>query len=700
MKSYIVKLINTHGASLLCIMVILIQFLQILYFKRATFFTPYDSAYWKDRYEHSQYQLPLSQRIIGDDGLYAYAGYRLALGDDPFSINVDKPPAGKYLIGFSTIFFGNPIIISLFLGIMSLALCYLVSGFFFKNKYLSLLFVSILALDPLFFSQLSGSWLDLPQLFFLLLNIVFLLYSSRIPQRSLLLLLSGLSLGLFAETKPPILLPIILLLECIFLVREGLKKSTLFYVFGLVVGIILPYARYMNLNHSLLDVARVHKFMVVFYQQTRLPSHPEALLQTLLTGYFPDILTRIPIRVSEWWIIWPFMTVIGLSMAIYILRKRSSILWKGLALFLLSGLIINTFLPSYPRYLLLLLPFFYLFFIQGISYLPSSFIRQALYAILLVTGLFHSYTYLQPDPRPVLDNFYYNLTHQYFHDIYEERVDGTTKSRYDRNEFRLFSQLPMKQAQIQAINVKENRIDIPKFGRQGSTEILITYATQHLGSFTEVKNIQLTKEKDQWKIQWDWNMIFNKYYPGAWVDTQVVYGNRGSIIGPKRKVLVSDGDGYRILVKPEELDTRREDELLMILKDLSYQSPVSMHNAYTENILPQETIPLITTFISLDKQTKEKLLTYPGVVIEPYRSRLYQGVNILEIANTQYEECCTRLYTSSNYHGIKGYEKQFDSILSGNDGGRSVLKDSTGKTIRVLVEQEPKSGDDIVLESQ
>ena len=82
---------------------------QIVYLKQSDLSKEYDVSYWKDRFEHSQWQLPLSKRIIGDDGLYAYAGYKLISGSDPAVISPEVPPVGNISLVFpycySTILF-------------------------------------------------------------------------------------------------------------------------------------------------------------------------------------------------------------------------------------------------------------------------------------------------------------------------------------------------------------------------------------------------------------------------------------------------------------------------------------------------------------------------------------------------------------------------------------------------------------------
>lgn len=51
---------------------------------------------------------------IGDDGLYAFAGYYyLFQGGDVSAVNFEHPPLGKYLIGVSIFLFGNENVINI-----------------------------------------------------------------------------------------------------------------------------------------------------------------------------------------------------------------------------------------------------------------------------------------------------------------------------------------------------------------------------------------------------------------------------------------------------------------------------------------------------------------------------------------------------------------------------------------------------------
>jgi cell division protein FtsI/penicillin-binding protein 2 len=92
-------------------------------------------------------------------------------------------------------------------------------------------------------------------------------------------------------------------------------------------------------------------------------------------------------------------------------------------------------------------------------------------------------------------------------------------------------------------------------------------------------------------------------------------------------------------------------------------------------------------------------LSYKGVAVQEYQSRLYPSTDSIAIANTFYAECCSRIYSPYNYHGITGIEKKYDQELSGYKGGKIVMIDrKTGKSIKTILEKHPKNGRDITLD--
>lgn len=655
-------------------------------------------GYWKDRYEHSQYQLPLSKRIIGDDGLYAYIGYQLIKGGNPAGENAQAPPVGKYLIGLSILIFHNSAYYAFILGLGSIVIFYFLSRFLLKDNMDAIFILTLLLLDPLYFTQTWNSWLDIAQLFFLLLNFLFLIYAEKSTSRRRIIyaVLSGLSLGFFIETKTPILLPIIFFLETIYFLRKGFKKEYIVFLLGIILAIFFAYTRYFLLGHSLMDFLKLQKYIASFWLQTKLDVHVNAIWQTLLFGKFPHITTGISSTVSEWWIIWPVITILGVSSIYWIFSKKESLIWKGIAVFILGSLIIYTFIPAYPRYLLIVLPFLYLLSVKALNNFVGPRSKKFLYIGILLYGLLHARIFLLPSSDPVLNDFYYNFKHQYFQDIYQQDIYKNKSLLISRSDFRLISQKALRDAEVDSIDVKEISKSFTKDNSKGKVKIKFVYKTRNLGEFSQIKNLGLSQENGKWKIDWNWNLIFDGFLPNYVIQTERILGRRGSIIDSSGKILAQDYEGYLVSVNSEKIDLKKEPKMLDFISVIGSVKAPHLQNAYLENSLPGTYVALVTLFYPLDSKTKTKLLSFPGVKTTPYPSRIVNGINPFSLQNSLYAECCTRIY-SKNYHGAEGLEKIYDNLLSGSDGGNIVMKDSKGTVIGTILKKEAEIGQDVIV---
>ena len=683
----------------LFVLVFIIQIFQLVFFNRSYFLKNYDTVYWKDRFEHSQWQLPLSKRIIGDDGLFSYVGYTMANGADPSKNNPETQPVGKYLIGFSILFFRNPIFYSLIMGVISLLAFYFLAKKLFKNSLVPIFAALVLFLDPLFFSQFWNSWVDIAQLFFLLVNILFLAYLSlKNKHNNLYSVICGLSLGFFVQSKLPVLLPIIFILELLYFFKNKFIKSYLFYLFGFALGILIPYAQYFLLGHSLIDFIKLQKYILIFYKKSQIVTHVGAIWQTLILGIFPNISSVGVTKVMEWSILWP--TSLGISTYAFfdIFKNKNKYLWKSLGIFTLLGLLIFGFLPSYPRYLLLIIPFLYLLVAYVVDINFNRIITKLIIVLFLVYGIINSFIFLVPKPDIVLNDFYYNLSNQFFQDIYAQDLSDKLIA-INRDEFRFISQKALKDEQVKNIKITEIERSINNFSGKGSVKLLVEYKTLNLGSFSENKIVRLIKENSQWKIVWNWDLILNKFKPGYTIKTSLITGKRGSIIDSDNKIIAKDEVGYLISVNPVLIDTKKEQSMLSLVGSLANTIPVRLQNAYLENSIPDEYVPIATTFTNINDNQKQALLNFKGLRLSDYPTRSYDTLKLspLSIKNLFYYECCSRIYSSFNYHGISGPERDFDAKLSGFDGGEIDIIDKSGRLIRTVVKKQAKNGQDVKL---
>jgi hypothetical protein len=81
---------------------VVVAIFTTLFFSRSFLLQAPDVAHLTDLYHHSQWSVPLSTRTISDDQLYLVAGAELAQGAQPFAINPEVPPLGKYLYALAT----------------------------------------------------------------------------------------------------------------------------------------------------------------------------------------------------------------------------------------------------------------------------------------------------------------------------------------------------------------------------------------------------------------------------------------------------------------------------------------------------------------------------------------------------------------------------------------------------------------------
>lgn len=688
---------NKKIFRIFCVGILILQLFQIIYFQRSFFLSRYDVSYWKDRLEHSQWNLPLSQRIMGDDGLFSYVGYRLIQGDDPSNINAETPPLGKYLIGISITILGNPAFYALFLGLGSLPFFYFIARRFLGIES-SLFLITLFFLEPLFFSQLWNAWLDVAQLFFLFANLFFFFWFLKISKKTAIfsIFASGIMLGFFTQTKPAILFLTLFLIENFYLFLRFYKKNILVFLLGIVSGIFIVYLPYFFQGHTLIEFLKYQKYVASFYMGSKLTVHNGAIWQTLLFGQFPDIVTGISSSVREWWILWSIITPIGVLTAFYLFLKKNDLIIKGLSFFVLISLCIYTLIPSYPRYLIVILPFLYFFSLVIMEKFVKEKLRIIIFYGVLIYSLIHATLFLLPAPESFLKTFYYSFSHQYFQDVYQENLTKSAQSGISRNDFHFIALNAMHQAKVKSIEIKEEEKNIFPFDNDGKVKVKITYKTQDLGVFSQDLILKIKKENEIWKLQWDWDILFKNFKPGNILETHIIFGKRGKILDKKGNVLVEDTDGYLVSVNPSMIDIKKELEMLKFFEGYGYKRD-NLYNEYQENIIAHEYIPLFTLFQPLNDKEKNIFLSYSGVSVENYAARIYRGIDSKSITNTFYKECCTRIYSSYNYNGIYGVEKQYNTKLAGFSGGTLIMKDKIGNVITTLIKKEPHNGGDILI---
>ncbi|MCL4382917.1 MAG: hypothetical protein M1575_00460 [Patescibacteria group bacterium] len=334
--------------------ILIFNFFFRIFEYRQEYLTKFDPVYWQNRYLKSQWVDPQSKESIGDDGLYAYAGWAYVNGEDPSILNAEMPPLGKYLIGLSIIIFQNQNIFALLTGILVLFCFYKLNLFFLKDKFWSLLPVTFFSFEPLFYKQLRAPYLDTLYLMFLILTFYFLLKEK--------FFLFAVCFGLMAGTKNTVSTGLLVGATCGLYLFVSKRKNLINFLRSLPLAIIvflLTYGRYFFLGHSFREFLGVQKWILNFYT-VGAKGEMGMVFPMMILNRWPTWWDGV-VNISEWQITWPILFIAGSWYLVSHLLKRKRDSLSLIVIWLVIYFVFLFFIPVWPRYFLLIMPFLYLF---------------------------------------------------------------------------------------------------------------------------------------------------------------------------------------------------------------------------------------------------------------------------------------------------------------------------------------------------
>ena len=667
----------------------------VVFCNRALFFSSFDASYWKDKFEHSQWALPLSVRTIGDDGLYLYEGYRLIHGDDPTRYNAEVPPLGKYLIGASILTTGNGYIYGFITTSLVVVMFFLLCQLLIQNRLLSLAATTLFITDPLITSQFPRTMLDSLQAFFLLMFILLLLTARK--RKRWLPAIAGLVLGGFSGIKFPILTPILILIGFITIWKTYRNiRLAILYCISIPVGYLIPYIPYFIGGHTLVDWIRTQKWIISFYTHSNLvPTWGSAFIN-LLTGFYQNIYDRSWVHSPEWSPAWTVISVAALMGLYRIARgKQRSFQWIIIACIAGYTLLLYQVIPFWTRYLVLLLPLLYLLAVYSLSHIPRRW-ALVMIGVLICVNITASVPILFPTPEATAHQIMYNWEHMFFQDMYQDITTGS-KSRWSSAAFNRFALMAFNDAEIESIDIRLQPMTWHRFVSPQTMRVVVTYSTRNLGQFSETHNIPILKEDGRWRIPWDWSFLFTGFGVGRQLKTTIDPARRGSLLASDKKPIAEDVAGDMIWITPQRITVSRETELLTYISGLFQHTinVVHLHQRIHGNALTDQPVPIGVPPTPMNTVQKQLLTSFSGVTLTPAYGRVNYGSGVVDVGavtNTHYFECCSRLYSTTTYDGTSGAERAKNTILKGINGGSLVITDDKGRVQRTLILLEKQDG--------
>lgn len=332
-----------------------LKLFSFVYINKNYFLRPFDIEYFSKLYSESQYvKGELSKGGVGDDGLYAFAGYYYLLqGGDVTSVNFEHPPLGKYLIGASIFIFKNENVVNIIYFLILLFLTYKIGQIVSGNNLLSILGVFILATDPLFNDHILRSLLDLPfSLFFMTAVYFFLLGFKKIKYIYFSFVFWGAA---FSTKFFPFFIIIYLYLLAIVYFYERKKLSHFFIAsFSLPAIYLLCHISFFIYHRSFIEFLRHKKWMLSWF--TGAPKIFGNLLRNIFTGTYLD--STLKLRKDKYWtFILPSVVVFSiLRFRFGIIRRNNLNIFFTYGLSMLYFFYVVVFTTGFVKYLMPVYP--------------------------------------------------------------------------------------------------------------------------------------------------------------------------------------------------------------------------------------------------------------------------------------------------------------------------------------------------------
>lgn len=475
----------------------------IFFLQRQIFIYKYEPEYYENWYYHSQWNYPDSTRGISDGELYKFVGYRLIEGENPFNINFEMPPFGKSLYGLGEMYLGNPYWVTIFLYFSSIVVLFLFSKELFEDYQFLPLIILLFVSTPFVATQLGETMLDLPlMLMFLVHAWLFIKFLSN--QKLATLIASGIFLGLATGTKPGVYTPLALILGLL-LVFFTTKKilNLIFYPGSVFAGYILAYFTYFIRHPNPIPWLRLHEKSLKFYL------HP---------GIKVDYLKQwrlIFFNYQEWWqsgqkialgdgtLILPLGVVALVIIWIWAI-KRHNRQWIYIAGLTSVFLIVNTFIPFVPRYLMPTIPLFVL--------LITFLTRRVGWVILLLSLInlpFLVNSLNAEDPSgdsQVVARF---ISTRAYRELYRSVTPSQRKNIPEDNFINLCETF-LEGLGTRAIEVEVGKMTQSK--KQAGIKYKIKYITQY-GEISHEPTVDFVKANNQWRVSWRWDYLWPGYTP-------------------------------------------------------------------------------------------------------------------------------------------------------------------------------------------
>lgn len=230
----------------------------------------------------------------------------------------------------------------------------------------------------------------------------------------------------------------------------------------------------------------------------------------------------------------------------------------------------------------------------------------------------------------------------------------------------------------------------------------VTFKTGRLGEFTEENRLPLVWEENDWKVEWTPGLIFRDLTTDRAVRFIPDDPVRGTILDRNNQPLAAQGRIVTLGVVPGRIKDKN-----LVVSELSkfLGMPPEAINAKLAPAKPDWWVPFRDFPAERREELTKKFASVDGVLAEEKGGRVYPAgpltahvVGFVSPVNAEdLKTLGPKGYDEGEMVGRAGVELWGEEILAGVRGGKLLITDGTGETIRTIADRPAKNGGTIQL---
>lgn len=303
-------------------------------------------------------------------------------------------------------------------------------------------------------------------------------------------------------------------------------------------------------------------------------------------------------------------------------------------------------------------------------------------------------------PEEVLYNYIQNLNNKDYEAMYEN-LSEASKQSYSKDEF--ITRNKNIYEGIDAININISDLVITK--EKGKFKITYSENMNTVSGNVNFSNeVEIVKEKKEYRINWNSNLIFPELNDDYKVRVKTLKGVRGAIIDKNGTKLAYDGTISSVGIVPGKLSENKEQDIEKIANLLGISKDY-INTQLEASYVKEDTFVPLKKISKNNNELKTSLLQISGIMITDAEGRVYtlgeEAAHLLgyvqNINAEELKEKADKGYHSNSLIGKAGLELAYEDRLKATDGAEIYIEDNEGNKIKQIAIQEQKNGENITI---